>query len=88
MMSRTYHVYEERVWGMDNPDIGVMEFDTEKATLLVACDSLDEAKRWIKEDFEGGVVLSYDDTGNILTDERFEYYDERRYGGVNDGTGN
>lgn len=76
--SRDYHVYEERVWGMGNPDIGVMEFDTEKATLLVACDTLKEAKRWVKEDFEGGVVLSYLNVDGVLTDERFEYYDERR----------
>lgn len=55
-----------------------MEFDTENAPLLVACDTLDEAKRWIKEDFEGGVVLSYDNTDGLLTDEQFEYYDERR----------
>ncbi len=77
-MGRTYIVYDERVWGLGNPDIGVMEFDTDNATILVACDSLAEAKRDIRDYFEGGVVLSYDDSDEILTDQRFEYYDERR----------
>lgn len=77
-MSRTYIVYDERVWGLGNPDIGVMEFDTDNATILVACDSLAEAKGYIRDHFEGGVVLSYNDTEEILTDQRYEYYDERR----------
>lgn len=75
-MSRTYIVYDERVWEGYDPDTG--QFNTDNAMILVGCDSLAEAKGYIRDHFEGGVVLSYNDTEEILTDEKYEYYDERR----------
>jgi hypothetical protein len=88
-MARTYVVYDERVWGMGNPDIDVLEFDTDNASVLVACDTLEEAKRWIKEDFEGGVVLSYISIDGVLQDQQYEWSQAEEEGmAYNYGNGN
>lgn len=72
-MGRTYIVYDARVWGFGNLDIGVLEFDTDNATVLLAASSLKEAKSDIREFYPDGVILSYNDDDGILTDERFEW---------------
>jgi hypothetical protein len=47
--------------------------DTDDCLVYVSCDSLPEARQYVKEDFPDGVIFRYDIKDNELTNETREY---------------
>jgi hypothetical protein len=70
---RTYLVYDARAWGWGNPNIGVLDFDTDAALVLSSADTLAEAKGDVRGRFPEGLIFSYKSENGRLIDERFEW---------------
>ena len=63
MTDRLYVVYDSRA-----------NYDTDEATVYVTCDTLYEAREYVRNDFSDGVIFSYEkeETTQTLIDERRE----------------
>lgn len=46
--------------------------DTDEASVYVTANSLKEAKKWVREDFNDGVIFRYDIQGKELVNETRE----------------
>lgn len=62
MTTRIYLVYDGRA-----------RLDTDDATVLVSCETLEEAIASCDDFSLDSIVFSYDSTGVYLTDKKFEY---------------